>query len=65
MSDRLEHAIDILSKARNDKRTLIIVSGCIVSFGVAIGAIAVYERLIKELHAGDERSYFSNDEPRW
>lgn len=61
MQGRLEHAIDILSKAKKDKRTLIIVSGCIVSFGVAIGAIAVYERLIKELHSGEERSYFERD----
>ena len=64
MQDRLEHAIDILSRAKKDKRTLIIVSGCVVSFGVAIGAIAVYERLIKELHSGEDRSYFKSEDPK-
>lgn len=62
MSSRLDHVVDILSNAKRDKRTLIIVSGCVISFGVAIGAIAVYERLIKELGANSERSYFKNED---
>lgn len=69
MLNRIDHAIEILGKAKKDKRTLTMVIGCVVSFGVAVGAIAVYEHLVKELDAGsgqsyfrDERSMYHNDE---
>lgn len=61
MLNRIDHAIDILGKAKKDKRTLSLVVGCVVSFGVAVGAIAVYERLVKELDAGGGRSYFRDE----
>lgn len=61
MLNRIDHAIDILGKAKKDKRTLTLVIGCVVSFGVAVGAIAVYERLVKELDAGGGQSYFRNE----
>lgn len=58
MSSRIQHAIDILDKAKKDKRTFVIAAGCVVSFGVAIGSIALYERLIKEIGVDGEQSYF-------
>lgn len=58
MTSRIEHAIDILENAKKDKRTFIIAAGCVISFGVAIGSIALYERLIKEIGVDDEQSYF-------
>ena len=58
MSSRIQHAIDILDKAKKDKRTFVIAAGCVVSFGVAIGSIALYERLIKEIGVDEEQSYF-------
>lgn len=65
MLSRVDHVIDIIDKAKRDKRTLIAVAGCVISFGVAIGAIAVYEHLMKELDAEDGRSYFRNNEREW
>lgn len=61
MLNRIDHAIEILGKAKKNKHTLALVVGCVISFGVAVGAIAVYERLVKELDAGNGQSYFRNE----
>ena len=61
MASRIEHAIDILERAKKDKRTLVIAAGCVISFGVAIGSMALYERLIKEISVDDELSYFKKN----
>lgn len=61
MLDKIDHAIEILAKAKKDKRTFTLVVGCVVSFGVAVGAIAVYERLLRELDVSNGESYFKHD----
>ena len=65
MINKIDHAIDILSKAKNDKKTMILVVGCVVSFGVAVGAVTVYERLVKELGVGNGHSYFNQGRSRY
>ena len=65
MLDNIDHAIEILNKAKKDKRTFTLVVGCVVSFGVAVGAIAVYERLIRELDVSDGQSYFKPGRPSY
>ena len=61
MLDKIDHAIEILGKAKTDKRTFVMVVGCAVSFGVAVGAIAIYERLIKELDDTHGKSFFERE----
>lgn len=61
MSDKIDHVIEILTKAKRDRRTLVIVAGCVISFGVAVGSIAVYERLIRELDISHDKAFFKKD----
>ncbi len=62
MLDKIDQAVRILANAKKDKKTLITVVGCVISFGVAVGAIAVYERLIKELDDHHGRPFFEQEQ---
>lgn len=61
MLNKIDHALEILAKAKRDKKTMTMVIGCVISFGVAVGAIAVYEHLIRELDASNGQSYFRRE----
>lgn len=49
MLNKIDYAVEMLFRAKNDKKTLMLSVGCVLAFGVAVGAITVYERLIREL----------------
>lgn len=63
MLNKIDHALEILAKSKRDKKTMSMVIGCVISFGVAVGAIAIYERLMDELDESSERSYFRRERP--
>lgn len=51
--DRMEKSVKLLLKAKDDKKPFILAVGCLLSFGVAVGAIAIYEHTSKELTDSD------------
>lgn len=57
MLGRIEYVIEMLFKAKKDKRTYILSVGCLVAFGVAVGAVAVYESMLRELDDQGIRPY--------
>lgn len=57
MLDRIDNVIEMLFKAKKDKQTLVLIIGCLTSFGIAVGAVAVYETMLKELQARNGTAY--------
>ena len=57
MLGRIEYVIEMLFKAKKDKRTYVLSIGCLVAFGVAVGAVAVYESMLRELDDQGIRPY--------
>ncbi len=57
MLDRIDNVIEMLFKAKQDKKTMILLISCLTSFGVAVGAVAVYESILKELQERNGTSF--------
>ncbi len=49
MLNKIDYAVELLFRAKNDKKTRILSIGCVVAFGVAVASVTVYERMLKEL----------------
>lgn len=49
MLNKIDYAVELLFRAKNDKKTKVLSIGCVVAFGVAVAAVTVYERMLKEL----------------
>ena len=49
MLNKIDYAVEMLFRAKNDKKTRVLSIGCVVSFGVAVAAVTVYERMLREL----------------
>lgn len=60
MLNKIDYAVELLFRAKNDKKTRILSIGCVVAFGVAVASVTVYERMLKEL----ERTHIELGSPR-
>ena len=49
MLNKIDYAVELLFRAKNDKKTRILSIGCVVAFGMAVASVTVYERMLKEL----------------
>lgn len=49
MLNKIDYAVEMLFRAKNDKKTRTLSIGCVVAFGVAVAAVTVYERMLREL----------------
>lgn len=60
MLNKIDYAVELLFRAKNDKKTKVLSIGCVVAFGVAVAAVTVYERMLKEL----EQTHIELGSPR-
>lgn len=51
MFDRIDQVVELLLKAKKDKKTTILAIGGLLAFGISVGAVAVYEKILRELEA--------------
>lgn len=49
MLNKIDYAVEMLFRAKNDKKTRTLSIGCVLAFGVAVAAVTVYERMLREL----------------
>lgn len=54
MLNKIDYAVEMLFRAKNDKKTRVLSISCVVSFGVAVAAVTVYERMLRELETTHE-----------
>ena len=60
MLNKIDYAVEMLFRAKNDKKTRVLSIGCVVAFGVAVAAVTVYERMLREL----EQTHIGLGSPR-
>lgn len=60
MLNKIDYAVEMLFRAKNDKKTKVLSVGCVVAFGVAVAAVTIYERILKEL----EQTHIELGSPR-
>lgn len=58
MLERIDKAVDLIARARKDKRTMVLSIGSIVTFCIAVGAIITYDHLLKELDEHENNRHF-------
>lgn len=64
ITDRVDQAIELIIKARKDKKTFALAVGSLVALSLAVGAISIYERMMAELEDSDsnEIPVFNNED---
>jgi hypothetical protein len=55
MFEKIDPSFVAIIKERRENGTLAITAGSIIAFGVAIGAIAIYDSIVKNQNAKDKK----------
>lgn len=55
MFEKIDPSFAAIIKERRENGTLAITAGSIIAFGVAIGAIAIYDSIVKNQNAKDKK----------
>lgn len=68
MLDKIDNVVEMIFRAKGDKKTLVLAVSGLIAFGVSVGAVAVYEKILHELELDNTNkrpyrpSYLETDE---